>query len=390
MTFLGVAAKNVRRNLFRAGLTMLGAAVAMLAFVLLRTVLSAWTLGAEQAAQDRVATRHKVTFVMPLPRRYVDDIRGIAGVTQATHMNWFGGRLAGKEDTFFANMATDPETFFKVYDEISVPTEQKETWLHDRNGALIGAQLARQLGWKVGDKVTLVGTIYPGNWEFTIDGIYSATRKSIDQGSFFFHWKYINENPALPAQSRDQIGWVVSKVQNAGASARVAKEIDQMFDSRDIQTLSMSERAMNTSFLGMLSTLLKAVNVVSIVILLIMMLILGNTIAMSVRERTREYGVLRAIGFLPRHIAGWVLGEAATIGLIGGGLGVAISYPLINQGVGRFMEDHFSNFFPYFRLVESDAWIALSASVALSVFAAAVPAYQAGKLNVIDALREMA
>jgi putative ABC transport system permease protein len=389
VSFVGVAIKNVGRNWFRALLTMLGVAVAMLAFVLLRTVLSAWTLGAEQAAQDRVATRHKVTLVMSLPKRYVDDIRGIAGVTQATHMNWFGGRLAGKEDVFFANMATDPETFFKVYDEIAVPAAQKQAWMGDRQGALIGSQLARQLGWKVGDKVTLIGTIFPGNWEFVIDGIYSATRKSIDQSSFFFHWKYINESNAIPPQMHDQIGWVVSKVQDASASARVSKAIDQMFDSRDIQTLSMSERAMNTSFLGMLSTLLQAVNVVSFVILLIMMLILGNTIAMSVRERTREYGVLRAIGFLPRHIAGLVLGEAATIGLLGGAAGVAIAYPLINQGVGRFMEDHFSNFFPYFRLAQSDALMAMGMAALGAALAAGLPAYQAGKLDVIDALRRV-
>jgi putative ABC transport system permease protein len=222
-----------------------------------------------------------------------------------------------------------------------------------------------------------------------IDGVYTTTRKSIDQSSFFFHWKYLNETNAIPAQ-HDQIGWIVSKVENAGAAARVSKEIDQLFDTRDIQTLSMSERAMNTSFLGMLSTLLKAVSVVSIVILLIMMLILGNTIAMSVRERTREYGVLRAIGFLPHHIAGWVLGEATAIGLVGGALGVAIAYPLINQGVGRFMEDNFSNFFPYFHLLESDALIALSVSALLSALAAAVPAYQASKLDVIDALRQVA
>jgi putative ABC transport system permease protein len=387
VTFAGIAVKNVGRNLFRAVLTMVGVAVAMLAFVLLRTVLSAWTAGAEQSAQDRVATRHKVTFVMWLPKRYFEDIRTVPGVKEATHMNWFGGRLAGKEDTFFANMATDPETFFKVYDEIAVPAPQKQAWIEDRKGALVGAQLARQLGWKVGDKVTLVGTIYPGNWEFTIDGIYSTMRKSIDQSSFFFHWKYLNESRSTAAQSRDQIGWVVSKVESAGAAARVAKDIDQLFDSRDIQTLSMSERAMNMSFLGMLSTLLKAVNLVSLVILLIMMLILGNTIAMSVRERTREYGVLRAIGFLPRHIALLVLGEAATLGLVGAVLGIGIAHPLINQGVGHFMEDNFSGLFPYFRLAESDALIALGVAVLGAAVAAGLPAYQAGKHDVVDALR---
>jgi putative ABC transport system permease protein len=188
---------------------------------------------------------------------------------------------------------------------------------------------------------------------------------------------------------RDQIGWITTKIENAGAAGRVAKEIDQLFDSRDIQTLSMSERAMNTSFLGMLSTLLKAIDIVSVVILMIMMLILGNTIAMSVRERTQEYGVLRAIGFMPRHIAVLVLGEALAIGLAGGALGVGLGYPLINHGVGQFVEDNFTGFFPYFRVAESDALIAVAVAMVVAAIASALPAYGASKLHVIDALRRV-
>jgi putative ABC transport system permease protein len=382
-----VAVKNVGRNWFRAVLTMLGVGVAMLAFVLLRTVLSSWMMGSEFAAQDRVATRHKVTFVMTLPKRYAEDVRSIPGITDVSYFNWFGGRLPDREDAFFANMATDPESFLRVYDEIDVPPGQKEAWVGNRRGALVGTQLARQFGWKVGDKVTLAGTIFPGNWEFVIEGIYSTKRKSIDQSSFWFHWDYLNES--VPAQMQDEIGWITTKVQSAGAAGRVAKDIDRLFDSRDIQTLSMSERAMNTSFLGMLSTLLKAIDIVSIVILAIMMLILGNTIAMSVRERTQEYGVLRAIGFMPRHIAVLVLGEAMAIGLVGGAIGVGIGYPLINQGVGQFIEDNFTGFFPYFRVAERDALIALAVAMLVAAVAAALPAYGASKLNVIDALRRV-
>jgi len=389
MNLASVAVKNVGRNSFRAVLTMIGVGVAMLAFVLLRTVLSSWTMGAEYAAQDRVASRHKITFVMSLPKRYVEDIRGVSGVKDVTFFNWFGARLPDREDVFFANMATDPESALRVYDEIEVPPAQREAWLQNRQGALIGAQLARQMGWKVGDKVTLAGTIYPGNWEFVIEGIYSAKRKSIDQSSFWFHYKYMNESPTLAPAMRDQIGWTVAKVENSDAAARVAKLIDGMFETRDIQTLSMSERALNTSFLGMFSTLLKAVDFVSIVILVIMMLILGNTIAMSVRERTQEYGVLRAIGFMPKHIATLVLGEAVAIGLAGGLLGVGIGYPLINQGVGRFIEDNFTGMFPYFRIAERDALIALGVAMVVAAVASVLPAYNAGKLNVIDALRRV-
>ena len=216
-------------------------------------------------------------------------------------------------------------------DEIEVPAAQRKAWFENRRGALVGEQLAKQLGWKVGDKVTLAGTIFPGDWEFTLEGIYTAKRRSIDQSSFWFHWKYLNESESLPEPMKDQIGWMVSKVDSAGVAGRVAKDIDHLFESRDTQTLSMSERAMNASFIGMLGSLLTTVDVVSIVILAIMMLILGNTIAMAVRERTREYGVLRAIGFLPKHIATLVLTEAAVIGLCGGVLGVIVCYPLIDR-----------------------------------------------------------
>jgi putative ABC transport system permease protein len=389
VSLLRVAIKNVGRNLFRAGLTVLGVAVAMLAFLLLRTILWSWTAGAEYAAQDRVATRHKVSFILSLPLRYVQDIRGVPGVKEATQCDWFGGRLPGREQDFFQNIATDPESFLRVYDELEVPPEQAEGWKNNRKGALVGAQLARKFGWKVGDKVTLAGTIYPGDWEFVVEGIYSSKRKSIDQSTFWFHWKYINESPTLPARNRDQVGWIVSKVDDAGVSARVSKAVDAMFDVRDTQTVSMSERALNASFLGMLSTLLDAIGLVSIVILVIMMLILGNTIAMTVRERTREYGVLRAMGFRPGHLALLVLGEAAAIGLCGALLGVAIAYPLINQGIGAFMEDNFAGFFPYFRLVGSEAAVALLIAVGSAALAASIPAYKVSKLNVIDALRSV-
>jgi putative ABC transport system permease protein len=373
--------------LFRSVLTVLGVAVAMLAFLLLRTVLSAWMVSAEYAAKDRLATRHKVTFIMTLPKRYVEDVRKMPGISGATWMNWFGARLPGHEDAFFGTFAVDPPSFLEVYDEVVMPADQRTKWLEDRQGALVGSQIAKQFGWKVGDKVILEGTIFPGEWEFTIDGIYSATKKSVDQSSFYFHWNYMNDS--LPATQQEQIGWIASKVPNAGQAATLAKQIDQLFEPRDIQTLSMSERAMNTSFLGMVSTLLDAMQIVSLVILVIMMLILGNTIAMGVRERTHEYGVLRAIGFLPKHLSTFVIMEAGALGLLGGALGLFCGFFLINNAVGRIMEETFTGFFPYFRVATQDMVISIVLSVALAVIASIVPAYQASKLPVTDALRKL-
>lgn len=389
MTLTSVAVKNIGRNLFRTILTMLGVVVAMMAFLLLRTVISSWLMGVELAAKDRIATRHKVTFIMTLPKRYVEDVRAVPGVKEVAYFNWFGAKLPGHEDTFFANMATDPESFLRVYDEISVPEDQKKNWIEDRQGALVGAALAKQLDLHVGDKITLAGTIFPGDWPMTVDGIYTTTRKSIDQSTLWFHWKYLNESPVLTPPMKDQIGWITAKVNDPSQAAVIAKKIDAMFDSRDTQTLSMSEGAMNASFMGMFATLLKAIDLVSIVILVIMMLILGNTIAMGTRERTHEYGVLRAIGFMPKHLAFFVLGEASVIGLIGGIVGTGLAYLMVNHGLGQAIEENAGGMFVYFRMKETDALIGLLIATAIAAAAAAVPAYRASRLDVIDALRRV-
>jgi putative ABC transport system permease protein len=387
MNIGGIGLRNVKRNLTRAVLTTLGVGVTVIAFLLLRTILSSWTAGADYAAKDRLGTRHRVTFVLPLPLRYVDQIRQVPGVKAASFSSWFGGKNPQKENSFFATIAVETKTFFEVADEIQLPPDQKQNWLQDRRGALIGDALAKQMGWKLGQKIILQGSIYPGDWEFNIDGIYTATRRSIDRSTFFFHWDYLNES--VGADRKDLIGWVQTRVDDPGQSANIAKAIDDKLSSQEVPTLTMSEHAMNTSFLGMLSAILKAMNFVSLVILAIMGLILGNTIAMGVRERTHEYGVLRAIGFLPKHLVAFIMGEAVAIGVLGGAFGIAIAVPLINLGVGRFLEENMGGFFPYFRVAPADAILAGVVAVGLAVIVAAVPAYQAYKLNTIDALRKL-
>jgi putative ABC transport system permease protein len=274
-----------------------------------------------------------------------------------------------------------------VYPETVVDPAVKERCLAAGKGAVVGDVLARKLGWKVGDKVILSGTIYPGDWEFHILGVYSATRMSLDRSTFFFDWHYLNDS--VPERRKDQIGWIITRVDDPARTAEVSAAIDKLFEDRDVQTLSMSERAMNVSFLGMISAVLRAVDIVSLVILGIMMLILGNTIAMGVRERTNEYGVMRAIGFLPRHVAIFVLGEAVTIGFVGGGLGLALSYPLVERGLGRWLEENMGSFFPYFRVTPGTALTALALAIALGLVAALLPAYRAARLDVVDALRRV-
>lgn len=382
-----IAARNLRRSWFRTIFTVAGAAVALVAFVMLRTVLWAWNVGAEYAAQDRIATRHKVTFVMTLPRKYVEDVRGVSGVTGATWANWFGARIPTRPDEFFANLAVDHESYLDVIDEMSVPSEDRARWLADRKGAIVGAVLAKKMGWKVGDKVVLEGTIYPGDWEFSIDGIYKATRKSLDESQFLFHWAYLNDS--LPAERKDQIGWIMSRVVDGSRSGDVSAAIDEIFDERDAQTVTMSERNMNVSFMAGFSAILTALDVVSIIILAIMLMILGNTIAMGVRERTREYAVLRAIGFEPWHVRFFVVTEAAALGVVAGGVGVAISYPFVEGVVGRALEENMGAWFPYFRVSPGVAAMAFGIAVVLSAVASLIPAIQAGRVSVIDALRRV-
>jgi putative ABC transport system permease protein len=390
MTLTGLAARNVLRNTVRTALTVVGVAIATIAFVFLRTLISSWTSAADFAAKDRLATRHKITFIMTLPHRYIDDLRAVPHIRVATFANWFGAKDPKHDKEFFANIAVDADTFFKVYDDMKVPDDQMQTWLHDPQGAIVGDVLAAKMGWKVGDKVSLESGIYAvrPSWEFHVDGIYGTTSRAVDRSSFYFHWKYLND--ALEPARRDQIGWIISRVDDPAHTADIGVAVDKVFDERDTQTLSQDERAFTASFLAGLSAVLTAVNVISVVILLIMMLVLGNTIAMGVRERTNEYGVLKALGFSSRQIALFVFGEAVTIALAGGLLGLAVAYPFVELAVGRWLEENMGNFFPYFRVPPAVAVVALVMTVGLGLAAAALPALSASRLKVVDALRRVA
>jgi putative ABC transport system permease protein len=387
MNIVSIGIRNVKRNVTRTTLTVLAGAVAVLAFVVLQTILSMWNEAAEYAAKDRLATRHKVSFIMPLPKRYIDIIRAVPGVKEAAYFNWFGGKNPRDPDSFFATIACDPVSSLAVYPEMIVTPEDRTRWLADQKGALIGDQLARKLHLKVGDQFTLTGSIFPGDWQFNIAGIYTSQSRGIDRSQFFFHWNYLNES--VPERRRDNIGWVVSRIDAADRSAAISQAIDKIFDERDVQTTTMSERALNLSFMAGVSAVLTALNVVSIIILLIMMLILGNTIAMGVRERTREYGVLRALGFSPRHVGTFVIGEALTTGLFAGVVGVGLAYPLVKFLLGRVFEETMGSIFPVFHMDPGIVVVSIVLAIALGAVASLLPAFNASKLSIVDALRRV-
>jgi putative ABC transport system permease protein len=387
VTLWSVAARNTLRNKFRTLMTIAGGAVAILAFVLLRTVLHAWSISSEYGAKDRLATRHKVSFVIALPKHYIDEVSAVPGVKTATYMNWFGAKLASKPDVFFANMAC-ADNVLDVYTEVKLDPESAARWKADKTGAIVGDSIAKQFGWKVGDTVTLQGTIYPGDWKFTIDGIYTVpSQSSVPRTNFWFHWAYMNDGANV--RQKDKIGWIVSRVDDPGAGAAVSDRIDKLFDDSDTQTATMSEQALNNSFLAGFSVILDALDIVSIIILVIMMLILGNTIAMGVRERTTEYGVLRALGFQPGHIRSFIVGEALTLSLLSSLVGLLLAFPLIS-GMGAWLEENMGQFFPVFRMTALTATAAVVLTLALGALASLFPAIRAGRMQVTEALRRIA
>jgi putative ABC transport system permease protein len=385
-------ATYARRNLFRRRgrtiMTIIAVTISVLIFSVIRTVSAAWNLGAEEAASDRLATRHKISITMQVPRRYISELREVPEVKAATWANWFGAKDPKERIPFFAGFAVDHESWFDVMDEMLVPPDQLAEWKKTPNGAILGDVLARTFGVKVGDRLVVTSDIYPGDWEFKVVGIYEARRKTVDRNSLVFRWDYLN-NDSRAQFSRDTIGWMMARVSDGSRSADISRKIDAKFEERDDQTLTMSERAFQLSFLGAFSALLFAFDIVSLVILLIMTLILANTIAMSVRERTHEYGVMRAIGFPPGHIMRFILGESVLVAGVGGLLGIALVQLLINMAVGPLIEETMAGFFPYFRAPLWVMGLALGASVVLGVVAGLLPAMRASKLKTTDALRRV-
>ena len=389
MTFGRVAVVNILRNRLRTTLTVLGVATAVVTFLLLRTVIWSYGVAAEFASKDRLVTRHKVSFVMSMPKRYAEQIREVPGVTNATWANWWGGKEPNHPNDFFMTIAVDPKTYFDVYDEMKVDAAQLAKWKETRRGAICGDLLAKKMDWKVGDKVRLESQIFAGDYQFELVGIYEATRKSVDRSQFLFHWDYMNES--LPeGMPRDEIGWIISRVAPGRSAAETSVQIDGYFDEKEIQTLSQDERSFQAGFLAAFQAVLWAMNIVSIIILGVMILILGNTVSMGVRERTSEYGVLRAIGFLPRHLALLVVGEGMTLGLLGGFVGLGLGFVVVQLMLGRFIEENMGGMFPYFRLGTTNSVLAVVLAIVLATVASGIPAWQAARLKVVDALRRVA
>jgi putative ABC transport system permease protein len=378
--------RDLGRNPLRLVLTVLAATVGVLAFIFLQTVIDLWYSGVESAQPDRIAVRNRTSLTQPLPLSYFRRIAAIPGVTAVTHGGWFGGTLGDRREDFFPNFYVDAPTYLRVYDEFLTSDAEVAAWLSDPCGAMIGRQLANRFGWAPGDRVSLKGTIFPGTWDFTVRGIYDGKTASTDTTGLVFGYRCLNER--VPESRRDLVGYYAVRVDDPARSAAVGQEIDALFANSAYETKSESERAFQLGFVAMSSAILSAVRIVSYVILVIILLILANTIAMGVRDKTVDISTLRAIGFRPRHVVGLVLAESALIGVIAAGLGIAAS-PLVVRAFVAIVSKSFGSL-PAPVLSPSTLAFAGGASLLVGLAAGALPAIRAGRLPVAEGLRRVA
>ncbi len=344
-------------------------------------MLTAWYASSEASAADRVVTRNAVSIIQPLPLSYQDRIAAVPGVTQITHSNWFGGIYKDRRN-FFAQFAVDAPTALDVFG-MRFAQGSKEDFLHDRNSCVIGKGLVERFGFKVGDTIPLFSEIYPGDWRFRVAGIIESPDDDASvRNTMFFHWARLNETfrPGL----KNTVGIFTSKIANAAESARVVRDIDALFANSDNETHTETEKAFRLNFVTGSGAILSALEVVSGVILVIMALVLGNTLAMGLRERTSELGAMRAIGFLPLHVRNLAIAEGAMLGLVGGLLGVLLAPGALNGFRKAMAQGGFA--FPLF-LHTGTAIAAAASATIIGALASAAPAWRAGQMSVVDALR---
>lgn len=375
--------KNALRHKLRSFLTITGIAIAVIAFGILRTAVTAWNAGVEASAADRLITRQAVSFIFPLPYSYRDKIAQIPGVEKVSFMAWFSGVYKDKNQ-FFARLASDAETIFDVYPEFLVTPQELENFKKERNSCIVGADIAKQYGFKIGDVIPIEGDIYPGRWEFVVKGIYKPKNKTTDGTQMIFHWQYIDERLKTEAPARaGEVGWYIVKIADPSQSANISSQIDALFKNSSAETKTETERAFQQGFMASVSSIITAMNVMSFVIIGIIMLVLGNTMIMSARERTREYAVLKTLGFSGIHIVGLILGESLLISILGGGVGLFLTFPLV-EGFSQAIP---KGFFPIFQLEPITIILASASALLVGLLSAIFPIHKALNTKIVEGFR---
>jgi putative ABC transport system permease protein len=384
MKFLALVIKSAFRNQLRTFLTSVGVALTIVAFLFLRTFIAAWYASADGAASDRLVMRNKTAIIFSMPLAYVDKVKKIPDVSGVGYFSWFGGYYKDPKNFFVKFAASD--SLFDLLHELIVDPAQKQAFKEDKQGVMVGSGLADKFGWKIGDRITITGDLYPGEWEFNVRAIYHSNSRNFDEQYFYFHWSLLDDR--MDERRKSNVGMILLKVSDASKSAQVAAAVDQEFANSVCETRTESEKAFLLSFISMSSALVGAIQAISGMILLILGLILANTLAMATRERTSEYATMRAIGFRPRHIVGFVLGESFVIAGSGVLLGVSLATPVL-KFFASFFQSRMGAFFGEFALDPRLIVQAAFAAVVAGMLAAALPAWRASRMPIVDALRRV-
>jgi len=385
MKFLHIVWRNLMRRKIRTFITVMTILVAFVLFGALMAIRAAFSMGIDVAGADRLMMIHKVSIIQPLPKSYGDRIRATEGVTALSHANWFGGYFQ-EPTNFVQSMAVDPESWLQMYPEFEVPEGQKKAWFADRTGAVIGIDLAKRLNWKVGDRVPLLAPIYQrakdGPWEFTIDGIYDSTKQGVDKTQFFFQYEYLNEVMRKLPGLGDQVGWYVFRVADPSTSDQLAKRIDAMFANSSAETKTATEKAFVSDFAKQIGDIGSIMIAIAAIVMFFILFVAGNSMAQSVRERINELGVLKTLGFGDGRILSLVLLESCTIAILGGGLGLLLSWLVIT-----LVGDPTGGLLPIFHLPPRDLVLGAALVLLLGIGTGLIPALQASRMKIVDALR---
>ncbi|MCA6218528.1 ABC transporter permease [Ideonella sp. B7] len=385
MFLLKLLLRNAFRHRLRTGLTILGLVVAITAFGLLRTLIGAWYAGVEASSSTRLVTRSAISLTFALPLSYAPRIKAVDGVTTVSWANWFGG-IYQSEKNFFPQFAVEPASYLQLYPEYVLKPEEKEAFIRDRQGAVVGRKLAAQYGWKIGDQIPLRGTIYPGTWTFTLRGIWTGAEAKTDENQMLVHYELVNESIKQRFPGRgDSTGAFIVGIDQPVNAALISQHIDAEFRNSLAETLSETEAAFQLSFVSMSDAILAAIQAVSFIIIVIIMAVMANTMTMTARERLSEYATLKALGFPPRFVVALLFGESLLIAVIGGALGLLATFPAV-AGIAHAL----GSFLPAFHITPLTMGLQIGAALLVGTVAAAWPAWRMSHIDIVSGLRFMA
>ena len=379
MRYFHLLVANLLRKKVRTSLTVGSFAVALFLFGLLAVVRGAFHQGVEVAGADRLITINRVSIIQPLPISYRDRIERIPSVKNITYASWFGG-LYQDERNFFPIFAIDRETYRSVFPEFLIPEEQWEAFLKDREGCIVGAGLAERFGWKIGDRVPIKGTIFPGTWEFNIQGIYTGRRRQDDLTQFWFRGDYLDERKAA---QKGMVGWYAFRVTSPDESVRVARAVDAAFANSTWETKTETESAFAASWVKQMGNIELLILTIGSVVFFTLLLVTGNTMGIAVRERVRELAVLKAVGFSETFLLLLVIVESLAIATLGGGIGLGLAKLFTLRG------DPTGGMLPFFYLAPNMIVVGFAMAMTVGLIAGLAPALSAARLRVVDALRRV-